>query len=457
MRRILAVISVFTIFGVSFSIPAAGSPKRTVVHKIGDSCKSLGEITKGSKQELECRASVGNVLKYFDNSKNLKQISNLNSPLDLSECRIADQRLRVVDSSQSIAFPLSPWDTTFTSKSKVTVAIIPVDFGDAPGKVSPAKRVNSIIKEFDAFASWYSRGKFKVKWVTKPNWIRAGAKSADFNWVHPESSFFKTDPVSLTVGQKLVDVVDNSFDITGIQEFYFLYPDDILKIKDSLNFGNTFETSKGQMKIGIYADSFALQVSGSSPAMWLMHENMHKFGFAGHSPDQPQLFSISDRDSGPSKVFSLWDRIVMDWVNSEDVFCTDVSGLNEQELTLVPVEREQVGLQGVAIKLDSHRLLILESHRKDKWSPRYFPGFSGITAMIVDTQFDTDRSGQSNDRTANYLQFTKYDHGLSPFFGGIYPIPLNYLLYPGETFDFEGVNVKFVRSNFNDTINISKN
>ena len=465
MKRMLVVVSVFVVFGSSFSLPAAGSSKKPVVHKIGDTCKPLGSLSKNSKQELECRASVNNVLKYFDNSRNSKKITNLDSPLSLSECRISDQRTRIIQNIGSIAYPAKPWDPNFTSKSQITTAIVPIDFGDAKGKNPPSKRINEMIKASEDFAKWFSRGNLKLKWVTTTKWIRGGDRQAEFNWVHPSSSVGSTDDGSLSVGTKLIALADKSLDISDVQDFFFVYPDSISKIKDSINFGGTFTTSQGARFFGVYADSVWLQGSMDVTSMWLMHERMHKFGYSGHAPAYPMLFSIAHDQSGPSQVFNLWDRMVLDWLNPTDIYCTNLSSLKGEEITLVPTEREQIGVQGVTIKINDHKLLILESHRRDKWSMRYPRGFVGITAMIVDTQFDTDRSGEysgddgkgkTNVRTANYLQFAKYDHGTSPIFTNSYSFPLNYLLYPGEEFDYEGVNVKFISSNFNDTIRISK-
>ena len=104
------------------------------------------------------------------------------------------------------------------------------------------------------------------------------------------------------------------------------------------------------------------------------------------------------------------------------------------------------------------------------------PGTYGLTAYIVDTRYATDRTGEyagtddgkgvSNTRVANYIEFplnhsqymmewfnsqTGASYGISPRFS------MNYFLYEGESFTFEGVTVKLTKSGDNDTIQISKN
>jgi len=454
-----------TVSGKKFTCTKSGKKlvwdKGIVIQKPTTSTeKSTQEVTPNPEAPTTPAASVESIPAQTSSGT-----VDLASPLSLKECRIADQRLKIVQTGQSIAYPIKPYDPAFTSKSEITIALVPLDFGDTPGTYSPQKIIDSIIKESDDFARWYSRGNLKFKWVTQNSWIRASSHASDFNWIHPNSSVGNVDDVQMKVGKALLALADKSMDLSGVQDVYFIYPKEILDIKDSINFASSFETSKGRLFLGLYADSKWMFESKTDPAMWLMHEHMHKFGFAGHAPAYPGLFSISNNQSGPSKVFDLWDRMALDWLNPEDIFCIDFSSLNGQEVTLVPEESEQAGTQGVAIKINSHKLLILESHRKDKWSTEYPSGVSGLTAMVVDTQFDTDRSGEwsvddgkgiTNIRTANYLQFTKYNHGMSPEIQYVGSFPLNYLLYPGESFDYEGIHVELLTNGTKDLVKMSR-
>ena len=143
-------------------------------------------------------------------------------------------------------------------------------------------------------------------------------------------------------------------------------------------------------------------------------------------------------------------------------------------MTLAPLEREQKGVKAAMVKLSPSRVLIMESHRKDKWG-KFADGTYGVTAYIVDTRFDTDRTGEyagvddfkgtKYTRAANYLEF-KFNHGdyraerfnqaTGESWGMQTYFSKNYFLYEGESFTYDGVTVKLMRSGDNDTIEIQK-
>ena len=452
---------------VLHAVPLTACASEISKVKIGASCNRLGEINKQGKSTFECRNSALNQLKYFDITKKSSEITNPGTPLPYSECQIKDARTKFIQKNESIAFPADSHNPAINSHSRITVGLVPVDFGDFRGKTNSRIRTDSIIKESEEWARWYTRGKLSFNWVVYPGWLRASSKAADFNWVHPASSI--GGPAfddQNRVGANLVKLADQNMDVSGINLFYFLYPDGIKVITDSINFASPIQTSKGTLDLGVYADSYWSQRTKTSAAMWLMHENMHRFGYMGHAPAAPQLFSIAHNQSGASKVMNIWDRLVLDWLNPEDLYCQDLAQLTKVTLTLVPQEREQRGFQGLAIRLTDYSLLILESHRRDKWSPDYRPGFSGITAMIVDTRNDTDRRGEFSDddgtgtkylRTANYKKFTQLNHG--EYAGEIINAPpwsLNYLIFHGETVTVNGIKISFIKSDYNDTLTISR-
>jgi hypothetical protein len=126
------------------------------------------------------------------------------------------------------------------------------------------------------------------------------------------------------------------------------------------------------------------------------------------------------------------------------------------------------------INLTPSRTLVVESHRKDKWG-KFNPGTYGVTAYIVDTRFATDRSGEyvgKDDgkgvlytKVANYIEFPlRHSQYMGEWFNGqtgesygVTPrFTMNYFLYEGESFTFDGVTVKLVKSGDNDTIQITK-
>jgi hypothetical protein len=429
---------------------------------LNSSCNLVGEISTKNGTTFECRATSNGNNAYFENTERF--IQELESPEPIQTCQIKDARKKVLQ-SESIAFPVKNFDPNFTSKSKIKVALVPVDFSDFSESESPVKLIEKIKSTSEEWAKWYANGRLKFEWVDSKKWIRAPKRSGNYNWVHPYSGAQKESIDSRKIGQELISLADSQLNITGVDAFLFIYPAGITTIKDSINYrAGQIKTKRGLISAGVYATSENLNRnhSGENLAMFLLHEHMHGFGYAGHSPAWPPLFSIS-HVGGPSRTMHAWDRIVLDWVTETDLYCSSISKISNQEITLVPQEREQLGFKAVAIKLDESRLLIIESHRRDKWSADFYPGFYGLTVMLIDTTRDTDRRGEGSgddyrgtkySRTATYFQFKEYAvnrevMGTTRFEG-------NYLLKEGQSFEFENLRISFLNSAYNDKIELSK-
>jgi hypothetical protein len=107
-------------------------------------------------------------------------------------------------------------------------------------------------------------------------------------------------------------------------------------------------------------------------------------------------------------------------------------------MTLVPIEREQVGLRSVIVKLSDYEALVIESHRKDKWSERWPTGTFGVSVMRIDTRVDTVWDMGSS--TGKYL-VPAQEHSLD-------------FLKVGQSFTADGVKITVLQSAENDQIKI---
>ena len=429
---------------------------------LNSKCPNVGEISTKNGSTYECRRTASGNNVYFDNTK--REIQELKSPEPIKTCQIRDARKKIVQ-NDSIAYPIKNIDPKFNSKSKVKIALVPIDFSDFPGNESPVNLIEEIKSTSDEWAKWYTNGRLKFEWVDSQKWLRAPKQSTNYNWVHPYSSAQRESIDSGKIGQELISFTDTQLNLSGVGAFLFIYPKGITSIQDSINYrAGQIKTKNGFISAGVYAASENLYrtYSGENLAIWLLHEHMHAFRFTGHAPAWPPLFSISHA-TGPSKTMHAWDRLVLDWVNEKDLYCGSISKILKEEITLVPQEREQLGFKAAAIKLDETRLLVIESHRRDKWSTDFYPGFYGVTVMLVDTTKDTDRRGEGSgddyrgtkySRTATYFQFQEYAGdreviGTTRFEG-------NYLLKEGQSFEFENLKISFLNSAYNDKIELSK-
>ena len=429
---------------------------------LNSNCLNIGEVSSKNGSTFECRRTSSGKNAYFENTK--RNIQESDSPEPVKTCQIRDARKKVLQ-SESIAFPMKNFDPKFTSKSKIKVALVPVDFADFPGNKSPVDFIKEIKSTSDAWAKWYTNGRLKFEWVDSREWLRAPKPSTNYNWVHPYSSAQTASIDSVKIGQELISLADAQLNISDVGAFLFVYPEGITTIIDSINYrAGQIKTKRGLISAGVYAASENLYrtYSADNLAMFLLHEHMHHFGYIGHSPAWPPLFSISHA-GGPSQTMHAWDRLVLDWVTEKDLYCNSVANISSAEITLVPQEREQIGFKAVAIKLDETRLLIIESHRRDKWSLDFNLGFYGVTIMLVDTTRETDRRGEGSgddyrgtrySRTATYFQFTNYEREKEVM--GNTRFESNFLLKEGQSFEYENLKITFLKSDYNDKIEVSK-
>jgi hypothetical protein len=456
--KIISVITLLLITLTTAGIFVSNSNKDLLNSK----CANLGEISTKNGSTYECRRTASGFNAYFDNTK--REIQEFKSPEPIKTCQIRDARKKIVQ-NDSIAYPIKNIDPKFNSKSKVKIALIPIDFSDFPGNESPVNLIEEIKSISDEWARWYTNGRLKFEWVDSQEWLRAPKDSKNYNWVHPYSGAQRESIDSGKVGQELISFTDSQLNISGVGAFLFIYPKGITSIQDSINYrAGQIQTKRGLISAGVYAASENLYrtYSGENLAMWLLHEHMHAFRFTGHSPAWPPLFSISHA-TGPSKTMHAWDRIVLDWVTEKDLYCNSISNILNEEITLVPQEREQLGFKAMAIKVDETKMLVIESHRRDKWSIDFNPGFYGVTIMLVDTTRDTDRSGEGSgddyrgtrySRTATYFQFDKYENEKEVM--GNTRFESNFLLKESQFFEYKNLKITFLKSDYNDKIEVKK-
>ena len=446
---------------------ATPEPKPLVA---GDPCSTVGQSINNSQGYLECREVENNKKRYFQLSNSIVNLAPQTSPLPLSACRVPDQRSSISPSDPyAIAYPIK-WPYVL-NKEKLKVLFIPFDFADHPGTGNPTSNYAQDIVKFKEWVDWYSNGKKSIEVETLDRWIRASQPSIAYN-----DYLGHGKPNNKVAFEMLLKDSEQLFDYSKVDVVFLIFPKDLKTFQTETTRFHTIQTNKGLLRLGIYATGAQLYYQRGELWFWLTHELLHHaWGIQQHAPAYPAYLNISTGTPGPGQSIIAWDQMVLDWVNAEDIWCSDIKTLSTSQVTLVPMEREQEGVRAAMINLAPSRTLVIESHRKDKWG-NFNPGTYGLTAYIVDTRYATDRTGEyagtddgkgvSNTRVANYIEFplhhsqymmewfngqTGASYGISPRFS------MNYFLYEGESFTFEGVTVKLAKSGDNDTIQISKN
>ena len=443
------------------------TPKLVVA---GDPCSVAGESKTNALGLLECREIANSQKKYFQLTSVINDLPAQNSPNPLATCRVPDQRaIKPTADNYAIAYPIlwSPLKRVGSNK----VLFLPFDFSDHPGTKSPTEMFGQDIRKFKEWVKHYSNDKFAVEVETSDKWIRASQPSTAY-----EPFLGHANPNNKLGFEMLMKDSENMFDYSKIDAVILIFPSDLKTFKSESTYKSaSVKTNKGTVNIGIFAMGATLYNSKTEIWYWLTHEILHSWGIKQHAPAWPAVLSVNTGSTGPGQSLITWDSMILDWINASDVWCSELDSLKPSEITLSPLEREQKGVKAVMIKLAPSKVLVIESHRKDKWG-KFLDGTYGLTAYVVDTRFDTDRSGEyaglddfkgiKYTRAANYLEF-KFNHGdykaerfnsatgeswgLSTYFSK------NYFLYEGESFTYEGVTVKLVKSGDNDTVEVRKN
>ena len=435
----------------------------------GEFCNASGEQVQNSLGYLECRPVANSKKIYFQLSNSFQDLPTQTSPLPLETCRVPDQKS---PNSQlepyATAYPIT-WPGAI-KKEKLKILFIPFDFSDNPGTGNPTSIYSNDIVKMKEWVKWYSNGKRSIEIETSEKWIRASKPStayADYLGHDKENS--------RPAFEMLLKDSENLFDYSTTDVVFLIFPKDLKTFSSETTRFDNVQTNKGFLRMGTYATGSRLYNSKGELWYWLTHEILHHaWGIQQHAPAYPAFLSISTGTPGPGQSIIAWDQMTLDWVNPSDIWCNDIKNLANSEITLVPMEREQKGTRAAMINLSPSRTLVIESHRRDKWG-NFNPGTYGLTAYIVDTRFATDRTGEYlglddfkgtlYTRAANYIDFnldhpqymmewfndkTGESYGIGPKFS------MNYFLFEGESFTFENVDVKLIRSGDNDTVQITK-
>lgn len=162
------------------------------------------------------------------------------------------------------------------------------------------------------------------------------------------------------------------------------------------------------------------------------------------------------------------------WTNDGDVYCVSKENLKTAEIQLVPIEREQKGTQSIMIKLSDTQVLVIESHRRDKWGMKFLPGFYGVSTYLVDTsvQNDPTKPASKSTRFANYIKNTQTNKGRlvnrrywqetdakGNRKSGWVTQPtwdMDYILFENESLVTNGVKITLKKSGHNDIVRIER-
>ena len=405
----------------------------------GGKCSKVGVVQKTKGVTFTC-AKVGKTLKWIrkpmkPSSPNVPTTisgaqllsANPSSPEPLENCRLKDARLfKSAGEWQAITYPARP-NNGFTNSGSVDVVVVFVDFADVTGGSAELNEHIAAIKKSSEWYSWFSQGNVKYNLRIADKWVRAPKNSENYYWLHPGkpgTQLMSDIEIADTYRSLAGSVVDTS----GVTSVWAVLPKAITKIDE----GFAYRAYPGVFSIG--SDSYR---AGTPIWQHFVHETLHSHGALGHSPKNTQIGLFWNTGSAGATLNS-WDAMTFGWMKQENIYCVAKPNVSAQTLTLVPLEREQVGLRSIVVKLSEYEALVIESHRRDKWSDRWPVGTSGISIMRIDTRNDTVWNLGSS--TGTYV-IPAREHSLD-------------FLKLGQSFTADGVKITVVSTGDNDQVRI---
>lgn len=372
---------------------------------------------------------------------------------------------------RAITFPADP-EPGFTNFGSEKIVVVGIDFSDAPGTGTPKSAIDEIVKNSSEWVSWYSRQKLKWEFVTYDKWIRAPKESK----VLDVPEYGMDAQITNEIKEEYISEIQKVVNVNKVAAIWVIYPETIKKIfaVGQNRSWNPIQTNNGVIAPAMFAIGRETFESKRTPWLYFVHETMHAHGLAGHSPSLlPVMGGIMNFDDSPTHYLNAWDALTLDWADANDTYCIEREKLLKKVINLVPIEREEKGISSVIVRLDSHRAIVLESHRVAKWSPLLNKEVRGVMTYLVDTS--VDNRNKLFESPATYIKLEKVKHGLVsnqgiPVSGyenfGIHLVKnvgivqnrwdLNYVMYQGESLTTNGVKISLLKSGSRDKIQIER-
>jgi hypothetical protein len=300
----------------------------------------------------------GKVLLTLKNAEILYDGEIQSLAVDLGQCRLISSNI------PKPGFRGFPANGHIPHTGEVRIALVPIDFGNAPGDPGIGER---LAKHADYLRDWsktWSRGKMTYNVQIHEEWLRA-PKGAD--WYQTPSAkgrgvLKQYDQESL---RQIIDVADPYFDFSGIDFVATIVP----KEADSIHaFGiygmKTVNTSEGVQEFFNYG-GLGLYDGVREIGPLLVHEILHRQGFLGHGPANGSPYGIMQNQWGKSKAIVSWEGFVSGWWDDSEYICIQsqtLSGIYKGKLSSLDAPKTK--LKSLIVRVNSEEAVVVE-YRED--------------------------------------------------------------------------------------------
>lgn len=463
----------------------------------GSNCPKLGTRETNSLGYRECRMVKGKVLQWVQLSPTPPAFINPQSAENVAVCKLKGH----YRGNALTGFGL---DVTNEGNEGIHInkrinpaigsndaLIVPLDFPDLIGDENISSVIDDNRKSFLKWIDYFSDGKLKMNLDSINHWIRMPSNSSRYNLPdfvgENENSY--TQSGSTKIAQLYINEITKYVDLTKYRTIFIIYPhkhDSLLL--DLVPRSVEFQLKDGKRTMSLFADPAGYDSDIATPlwAFWA-HEIGHDWGLLGHVPNG-WFIGLMENQGGISLSLNAWERFVLTWMPDELVYCDTKENLKTATVKLSALERADRQTKMIAIKLDDHRLLVVEAHGIGEWTSlrpeqnnylkydfKNNPYYS-IMVYIVDTEFNpldkpilTNPDGtafSSDDGVTTLLPRYAYiqpvDGGRGSndyqlYFGSNKNVDYSaYMGVQGDSFTIEGVKIKLANTGDYESIEISK-
>ena len=442
-------------------------------------CAASGDSYDIAGGILECRWVSGKKLRWIKINTVKKTFANAKSPVPIDACKLqmsassADRTGRNSGAGQ-VGFPfVNTIKNGMNPKGTNEILIIPIDFPDFEGIGSPKQQLEYDKKWLVDWYNYFSNGQAKFNVTTVDKWFRMSKPRSGY----PTDGKTINGLDSAANGnqgrqaQAFIDEITKDIDLRKFSTIYTFYPDGEYTHSDLIVRNHKFTLKEGEKNLNFFSWGKNLEAGENLKWVYFIHETLHDFNIIGHAPGNGWPFGIMANNTGVSYAINAWEQFLLDWLPENQIYCDDINTLKPTVISLSPMEREDKQTKMAVIKISPTKAVVVESHGIDKWSSfntgdRSFPpGFYSVMAYVVDLDKaaappnNSDGTALSNQNQAWAVwakvvggKSTKYPYFAAAFGEDIYSTTA----VLGDSFETEGVRIKFVGSGDYETIEISK-
>lgn len=442
------------------------------------SCANSGDTFNITGGILECRWVNGNKLIWIKINSTKKSFINAKSPVAIDRCKLQNSDSIADKSGRNsgagvVGFPLVNSDK---HRMKVNgtneVLIVPVDFPDFPGGSGLSDQLEYDRKWLTDWYNYFSNGQSKFNVTSINKWLRMPLPRSNYPTDGKITSSAKADgnQIQGNQAQAFITEISKEVDLRKFSTVYMFFPNGEYVNNDLIVRNHNFKIKEGELLLNFYSWGYKLEAMETLKWSYYIHETLHDFNIIGHAPGNGWPLGMMTNQSGISLALNPYEQFLLGWLPSEQIYCNEVSTLKSETISLTSVEREDSQTKLAIIRLSSTKAIVIESHGIEKWSSFKFgdrafpPGFYSIMAYVVDLDkavappVRSDGTSLNNDEWA-WAVWQEVDGGPSNRFNlnvGAGKDLANYVAVLGDSFEIEGVRVKFVSTGDFETIQISK-